>query len=355
MAASPSVLRHPLTLGVALAVAGLVATAFLTLAQMRENEALAQQRFEQRADAFSDALKRRLESYTEIAFGLRGLFVANPGLSRREFVQAIERLDIGNRHPEIKNLAFTRYVRAADKAAFEQRVRNDTSIEPHGYPQFSIRPPGDRAEYFVADYLWPMTGNQGIHGLDISAQPANLASMRYSQKSGQPVASGPFDLLQESTRRTGFVIRVPVFRHHKDEALVTHPPDFLGAVAVTLRVWDVMERMRGEGSLVDLDLYLSDRGGDYAGQNFAVNLPLYVQFSQEDPAVNPAYRRELTIFGRKWRVEMRPAQSFLSATEQRAPLWAGLAGSLLSVLAGAVLWGLASRHSRKAAQAPDPT
>lgn len=325
-----------LALGLALCIVGLGASAYMAILELRKTQAVALIRFEQNAEVFSDALTRHLDAYIEIAFGLRSLFIANPALGRRDFVEAAERLDIGSRHPEIKNLAFTRYVRAQDKAAFEQRVRTDTSVTPEGYPQFAIRPPGMRQEYFVADYLWPMQGNQGIHGLDISAQPTNLASMRYSQHSGKPVASGPFDLLQESTHRTGFVIRVPVFRHTAGKTAA--PPastDFLGAVAVTLRVWDIMERMRAEGRLQGLALYLSDRGSDYAEQNFAINLPLYISTAPEDSAQAAAFQRDLSVFGRKWRVEINPTQSFLSEAEQRAPWWLALGGTLISVLLGA--------------------
>lgn len=338
--------QRPWIAGFTVALLGLAATALVSVTQLRSAQALAQLRFEQSADAFSDALARRLDSYTEIAFGLRGLFVVNPALGRREFVQAIERLDVASRHPEIKNLAFTRYVRGADKAAFEARVRADRSVEPQGYPQFQIRPPGVREEYFVADYLWPMTGNLGIHGLDISAQPANLASMRYARSSGQPVASGPFDLLQETTRRTGFVIRVPVFRQGSAAvSATTAPQDFLGAVGVTLRVWDVMESLRSEGRLTGLALYLSDRGPDYTDKGVNANLPLYLSPVGPDPSTHPAYRREFTVFGRKWRAEMAPAQPFLSDSEQRAPYLVALVGVLVSVLAaGGVTLALRGRR-----------
>lgn len=330
-----------LALGLAVCLLVLGASAYVAVAEWRKSQAAAQLRFEQRAAVFSEALTQRLDAYLDIAFGLRALFAANPALGRRDFRDAVERLDIGTRHPEIKNLAFTRYVRAQDKVAFEQRVRADTSVTPEGYPQFAIRPPGLRPEYFVADYLWPMQGNQGIHGLDISAQPANLASMRYSQNSGKPVASGPFDLLQENTQRTGFVIRVPVFRQPSGQAeAAPRSADFLGAVAVTLRVWDIMEHMRAKGLLQGLGLYLSDRGADYAGQKFAVNLPLFISTAPEDSARAAAYQRELAVFGRTWRLEINPAQSFLTPAEQRAPWWWALGGALLALLAGGAVFVL---------------
>ncbi len=337
MLASSFPFRSPRIVGALVAALGLVGTGALVWQHERSQTALALTRFTQSADAFTVALERRLDTYTEIAFGLRGLFIANPQLGRREFVQAVQRLDISERHPEIKNLAFTRYVRAADKDAFVARVRADTSLEAQGYPAFTIRPPGDRAEYFVADYLWPLQGNQGIHGLDISAQPANLASMRYAQTSAKPVASGPFDLLQETTHRTGFVIRVPVVQQARGTA-APEARDFMGAVAVTLRVHDVVEQLRSEGQLQGLALYLSDRGTQYAEQNFAVNLPLYVSANGEDPSVNPAYQRQIAVFGRKWRVELSPIRPFLSEAEQNTPLLFALGGAAISLLAGAVVF-----------------
>jgi len=50
-----------------------------------------------------------------------------------------------------------------------------------------------------------MKGNEAVLGLDISAQPTNLAAMQYSRDSGHTVASAPFDLVQEQTHRTAFV------------------------------------------------------------------------------------------------------------------------------------------------------
>ena len=347
---------QPLVRGVLACCVGLATTALLAALQWNQSQTAAHTRFTQRADALTEALARRLDSYIAITFGLRDLFVANPALGRREFMEAAERLNLVTRHPEIKNLAFTRYVTAQDKAAFEQHVRADTSVHPEGYPQFAIRPPGMRQEYFVADYLWPMEGNQGVHGLDISAQPANLASMRYSQSSGNPVASGPFDLLQENSHRTGFVIRVPVFRQG---AGATSPqPDsgnFLGAVAVTLRVWDIMERMRADGRLQGLGLYLSDRGADYAGQNFAVNIPLFISATPYDSTVLAAYQRDLPVFGRKWRVEVNPTESFLSPSEQQLPWWLAVGGTLLSALLGWATFRWTRQHStRHPEDAPKP-
>ena len=195
-------------MGTGIALAGILGSIFAAVQQEKLAQQVGQARFAQAADSLTESLNKRIEAYAEIAIGLRGLFIVNPTLNRRDFYTAVSHLDIDARYPGIKNIAFTRYLTAADKLQFEKQVRLDTSIEPKGYPDFNIHPPGERSEYFVADYLWPPAGNTGIHGLDISAQPANLDSMHYTMQSGKPVASAPFDLVQETTKRSGFVIRV---------------------------------------------------------------------------------------------------------------------------------------------------
>jgi PAS domain S-box-containing protein len=259
-------------------------------------------------------------------------------------MDAVSHLDIDARYPGIKNIAFTRYVSAADKTKFELQVRADTSVQAHGYPEFSIHPPGERKEYFVADYLWPMSGNQGIHGLDISAQPANLASMHYSQRSGQTVASAPFDLLQETTHRTGFVIRVPVFRNYPNTSSPEPGTSFLGAVAVTVRVFDLFKQLEREGQLQGLQLAMSDRGSTYDSSPGGANLSLFTTPpSSTDSALR--HSRELSVYGRQWQLDFQAGRSFLSDSERRTPLLALLAGGLISLLLGALVFLLAQGRS----------
>lgn len=310
-------------------------------------------RFAQAANALTDALSRRVEAYTEIAVGLRGLFVVNPALGRRDFIDAVKSLDTGHRHPEIMNIAFTRYVLAADKPLFEQRVRADTTMETGGYPGFAIHPPGVRAEYFVAHYLWPMEGNAGIHGLDISAQPANLASMRYSMRSGNPVASAPFDLLQVPTQRTGFLIRVPVFSG--PQHVVPGQPaesNFLGSVAVTLRAADLLRHLEQEGRLQGLHLVLSDRGSTLTQPTETKTLPL-LSTLPAGAAAPAQLARDLHVYSRLWHLDFYPAVPFLSDSERRAPLWIAVGGSLIALLLAALVMVLVRTRQTALASADE--
>ena len=341
---------RPWLLAAGIALAGLTGSVLLARQQAKSADQVEQARFVQAANSLIEAVARRIDAYTEIALGLRGLFIVNPELDRRAFIDAISLLDVDARYPGVKNIAFTRHITASEKQQFEMRVRADTSVDALGYPKFAIHPPGERKEYFVVDYLWPPRGNKGIHGLDISTQPANLASMHYSMQSSQPVASAPFDLLQETTHRAGFVIRVPVFLSLNSAGSKEHKSSFLGSVGVTLRVFDLFQQLQDEGRLHGLQLQLSDRGSTLTDATDGVHWPLFSTLpgSQTESS---RHSYEMSVYGRKWHFDFQSEQPFLSDAERRVPLLIGLAGGLSSLLLGALVLLLAQGRSRALALA----
>nr|WP_295942095.1 EAL domain-containing protein [uncultured Acidovorax sp.] len=309
------------------AALGLVLSLWLAQHQAASMAQIEEARFTQETRAFSDALSQRIAGHTEVVNGLRGLFTANPRLSRLDFERAASEMEVGQRYPGVRNLSFTRWVPGPEREAYEARVRADTSLSPEGLPQFKIHPPGDRPEYFVAEYLWPMFGNEGVLGLDISAQPTNLAAMRYSRDSGQTVVSAPFDLLQESSHRAGIVIRVPVF----DPTAGTAEQRFVGAVASTLRVYDLVQGLGSQGYLNGIAVAMDDLGPVRPNSGDNVVRPLLEQTAPGLPGARPLVR-VLAVHDRRWQLTFYPTRSFLTPSETRLPWLAGLAAALVSLL-----------------------
>jgi diguanylate cyclase (GGDEF)-like protein/PAS domain S-box-containing protein len=306
---------------------GLLLTAAFVQQQADAVAQVGQARFVQEARAFSDTLKQRIASHTEVVNGLRGLFTANPQLSRLDFERAASEIEVGQRYPGVRNLSFTRWVPVTEKADFEERVRADTSLSPEGFPGFAIHPPGERAEYFVAEYLWPMHGNESLLGLDIGILPADLASMHYGRDSGHTVVSAPFDLLQEAAPRAGIAIRVPVF----DPTAGSAEQRFLGMVASSIRVHDLVRGLGNMGFLNGITVAIDDLGSVRTGGGDATVRPLLLQPSAPLPGAE-SYGRELLVHDRRWRLTFHPTRSFLSASESRLPVQAGLVGMLMSLL-----------------------
>jgi diguanylate cyclase (GGDEF)-like protein/PAS domain S-box-containing protein len=323
-------------LGIAVAVLGLWTTLWLAQQQARSVAAISDARFLHEAKAFSDALAQRMAANTEIVHGLRGLFMINPVPSRADFERVTRGLDVRQRYPGVRNLAFVRYVTAEQRPAFEAQVRADTSVSsPQGLPNFAIHPAGERAEYFVVDYLWPAEGNKGVLGMDISVQPANLAAMHYSRDTGQTVVSAPFDLVQEKEHRTAVVLRAPVF----GPAGPGEAPPFLGAVASTIRVHDLVEGLRKLGYMHGIAVSIADHGtahADMAVAKAGQGLSL-LALTGVPLATAALHTVDLDVHDRRWRLGFLPTQDFLSHSERRLPMLAGLAGGLVSVLLAALV------------------
>nr|WP_231940641.1 EAL domain-containing protein [Acidovorax sp. RAC01] len=336
--------------GAAVGALGLVFTAWLVVQQASSTREIGHGRFVQEARSFAEALGQRIAGNTEVVLALRSLFTANPMLSRLDFERVAGEMDVGQRYPGVRSLSFTRWVPAADKAAYEQRVRSDTSLSPKGFPDFAIHPPGERTEYFVAEYIWPLESNLSILGLDISAQPTNLAAMHYARDSGRTVMSAPFDLIQEDDHRAGIVIRVPVF----DPTAGTPERRFLGAAATTIRVYDMVKGMERQGMLQGITVAISDVGpGDGGGGGGeGIERPIVSATGSAMPGAEP-YVRQLSVHDRRWRLTFHPTQSFLSRQESRLPWLAGLAGTLISLLLATTVGLLVRQRTSAVARAQD--
>ncbi|MGP1683350.1 MAG: CHASE domain-containing protein, partial [Giesbergeria sp.] len=257
----PTLSRVPYWLpsGVLVAV-GLLFTGFLYFEQDRRLTAVEQSRFEQRATETSLAVKACLDRYTEVVFGLRGLFSSNPDLTRVQFERAAQELDATSRNPGLVNLAFTRRVSAKDLPTFEWRARSDAQLDARRLPSFSVHPRAQRDEYFVADFVWPLAGNEQILGFDIGSQPANMKAMEHARATGEVVVSKPFMLVQATQPQPGFVIRVPVYDVERVGGSVPSPEHFLGAVAATVDVLGLMRSAQLAASGAGLDVELADLG-----------------------------------------------------------------------------------------------
>ena len=318
--------------GVAVAVAGLAVSFWLVRQQEAAGETIARVRFTEEIRASSEAISQRIAAYTEIVTGLRDLFLVNPALGRADFERVVAERNLQQRYPDIKNLSFVRWVPAAERPAFEARMRAETPRNRYNGADL-IHPAGERPEYFVTEYLWPPEGNDGIIGLDIGAQPANLAALLAGRATGQPAVSAPFELLQERMLRSGFVLRIPVFA---PGAGLGHPnARFVGAVAASVRAHDMVRTVQAQGFLRGVTLRLEDIG---PASDSAATAPVVLAESAPSAAsLGPDEVRELLVHNRRWRLTFSPTASLLSVSERQLPWWVGGSGVALSLLLAALV------------------
>lgn len=172
----------------------------------------AEARFAVRTGTLQTQLTRRLDDFRNLVFGMQGLFSAAPQTGRADFHRYSETLGLQQRLAGLQALSFQRRVLHAEKDRFVAAVRGDRSLDPRGYPGFAIRPPGERPEYLVIDYLEPMAANLSAFGYDAATQPPNLDAIRLATETGDFQASAPFNVVQRPDGPPRIVLRAPVYR-----------------------------------------------------------------------------------------------------------------------------------------------
>src|SRR5688572_14633204 len=99
-------------------------------------EDLAQLRFERNASDVKHVIEARVRSYSDVLYGLQALFATQDSISRTQFRQFVQSLDLKERYPGFDVVNYAVHVPGGDKQRFEQAVRRDISVDPRGYPAF---------------------------------------------------------------------------------------------------------------------------------------------------------------------------------------------------------------------------
>jgi CHASE1-domain containing sensor protein len=108
--------------------------------QQIDGEAAGQ--FQRETTSATEAIDRRIQDNLNILIGLKGLFDASDRVTREEFRLYLSGFKLERRYSGVRVVTYSQRVTRAEKTAFVREVRRDTSIDPRGYPDFAIKPPG---------------------------------------------------------------------------------------------------------------------------------------------------------------------------------------------------------------------
>ncbi len=333
---------------------GVAATYALFLFTRQAVDTDAQLRFERQAADAKHIIERRLRSYIEVTVGVQALFAAHETPTRAQFHRYTQALKLAESYPGFEVLNYARHISAAEKPALQQVVRGDTSLSPKGYPDFDIRPTGERPQYHVLIYLEPMERNRFALGLDLAATAAQAADIARARDTGTFTASGRL-------RRTGkgefagLVMRLPIYRNGQPlDSVEQRRAAFVGTVGAGYNVREIMAGVLDETTMRAIRYRLFDVGLAGAGDN----KPTLLYDSLHDAKVAPAAVATLEtgnmetvlpfeLAGRWWELRFSTARSaFLEPADAQLP-WIVLAGGLLSsALLFAVLYAFASARER---------
>jgi signal transduction histidine kinase/CHASE1-domain containing sensor protein len=347
---------------------------------------VARSRFERDASDATSAIERRVEFYANVLYGLRALFASNSDVGRVDFHRFVDALDLPQRYPGLDVVNFAAHVPGPDRQRFEASVRADTSLSPSGYPQFSVRPPGERPEYLVIVYVEPMEGHEFAFGIDLYASPAVAqtdssivaALQQAARDSGRLTASGLPVRIAPEQEYARLMMRLAVYRSGMPlDTVDERRAAYLGSVGAGLNVGNVLAGALDDDTAAHLRFRLYDTGSFFdAPQRVVASADRLLYDSHAVGAASigtstagehaAATRAEqgprttqilpLEVGGRRWEIHFTANNENARDRFDTLLPWAILIGGVVSsgLLCG-VLYSLACSRSRALAIAEDIT
>ncbi|HUQ28527.1 MAG TPA: EAL domain-containing protein [Usitatibacter sp.] len=302
--------RRPRVAALLALACGLAASLFAWyhVGQQADREARAQ--FAGRANLAANLLERRLQRYLDILYGLQA-FAYHEDVTRGEFRQYVNALQLGRRFPGVQAVEFVRRVPRAERDRFVQSLRADPLLAGVDAP-IDIRPDGDRPEYWVVDYLEPLAGNESVLGLDILTRGPARAAAERARDANEPSATGRYRLAQETGVSYGLVIYLPVFANPARQELQ-------GFVNVVLRVDSMLGDTLRTPLLSDLRMRIHEMGARGASLARPSADSLFygkAEGMSEPPSPSIQSRhsleRPLEVAGRQWLVQINDEPALIA-------------------------------------------
>ncbi|MEO9078879.1 MAG: EAL domain-containing protein [Rhodanobacter sp.] len=248
------------------------------------------------------ALQTKLHSAESLLRAVQTLFLASDEVTQSEFAKFYNNLHPREQFPSLLALAYAkRETRAGE-------------------------------EHYITRWVEPGTGNRAVIGLDVNAQPANLAGVLTSRDNNKATLSAPFRPVQQLDSRQGsggITIRLPVFSPgDPPETTQQRRSRMIGSVAVSFYVSGLVNSSLPEDVKRQLRMRLSDVTD--AGSP----LPLFdSQPGEQEVADGYFFERRLDYGGRVWNVVMQQRQPDAVTTDWRQPILpVGMLASLLLAL-----------------------
>ncbi len=307
-------------------------SALITLAAWRISYDSVQQasetRFSFKTQDISSAISERMEEQEAALWGGVGLFNASANVTRIEWANYVKSLRLEKYLPGLQGYGYSEIVRAGDRTDHVNRIRAE------GFPEFDIRPAGNRELYSSIIYLEPFRDrNLRAFGYDMFSEPTRRAAMERARDTGEAAVSGMVTLVQEteSDIQRGFLMYLPVYRKGSPVSTLKERRAALqGFVYSPFRIKDLTRGILGrEDAEIDFRIY-----------DGAFKTPDRVLY---DSAENDAsYTDEgnslftttvsLRIGGHPWTLTFRSRPGFISAGDKKQPMYIAMGGILIDIL-----------------------
>jgi len=327
---------------------GLLLTLLLSMGLAEQRAHSADQQFELHVKELVAEIEKRLLDHEQILLGGAGLFDVNGMVTRAQWRTYVDRLSLQERYSGIQGVGFSQAI-APDALA-----PHIAAMRAAGFPEYTVRPEGDRALYTSIIYLEPFRGrNLAAFGYDMHSEPVRRQAMQLAVNNNRTAISGKVKLVQEThgKEQAGFLMYVPVYNLAMPLTSAEARWQALrGFVYSPYRTEDLMQGILGGRDLV-VDFTLHD------GESTQADTLMYdsaVDHAQE-AETQPAYlsNRRIDAYGQTWTLSLRSRPAFQAQFASPLDWMVPSLGAGISLSLFALVWSLLGRREQALALAVD--
>ncbi|HDZ09658.1 sensor domain-containing diguanylate cyclase [Pseudohongiella sp.] len=300
-----------------------------------------QDRFEEETSDSLELIRERMQVYGQVLRGVKGLFVASENVSREEFRSYTEELDLQQNYPGILGIAYALNI---EPGRLEQHI---AEVQAFGFPQYRVRPEGQRDAYSSILFIEPFSGNNlNAFGFDMYSERVRREAMDRARTSGTLALSGKVSLVQDVDRGpiAGVLLYLALYASEVTGA-ENNSDELLGWVYAPFSMDILMAGIQLDDSKIAMTIY--------DGTDPGVEAQLYSSAAESMTAGDLPFSRteQLDIAQQTWTVSFAADAGFIQPHENTEPEAVLSIGALFTVLMAILTWALASGRERAEARA----
>jgi signal transduction histidine kinase/DNA-binding response OmpR family regulator/sensor domain CHASE-containing protein len=333
-ATEPTAARSSALAGVLIA-AVLLASLLMAAQTARIIHQHQQQRFDAEVRLIESSIGRRMNAYTQIMRGGRGMIEASTQVTRDDWRAYVQPLQLYKNYPGIRAMTFVPKLAPDEVAAFVEGVRKESPerfTNPLILREFKLRAPPppivpvDPPFHAPVYYSEPLNAEseRGI-GIDMMRDAGRRAALEAAAATGDAVIAPRVRLLSTADTQVGFIAYVPIFKEGRQ----------FGWISATFHAQAFMKGLLGsDNTALSFELFdgnTTDHGAmlySSAGVTPEGNpLPL-----PPDAQAKFETLRVVQMPGRQWTAHFRSKPGFATLSEQLIPWLVALGGLMASLL-----------------------
>ncbi len=275
---------------------GLFITIYATISAKMDVEAGAKREFEFACTQIELRIDARMAAHAQILMSGSALFEATDfkavdEITREDWHAYTWRQKVEQFLPGVQGVGFALVIPR------ERLARHIQEIRIQGFPDYNVKPEGDRKTYTSIVYLEPFSGqNIRALGYDMFSEPVRRMAMEWARDLDSPVLSGKVVLVQETDQdvQAGTLMYVPVYRKGTtNDTVADRRAAIYGWVYSPYRMNDLMQGiLKGWDSGVGKRIHLQI----YDNVQVSADSLLYDSQSKGDVKMATAPRLTLQIF-----------------------------------------------------------